>query len=65
MNYATATAPVPTDLGARDPLIAIARWAVAADRDAAAHANTRKDYGGLLQKDERLLEALCGVGPWI
>ena len=23
----------------------------------------RMDYGGLLQKDERLLKALCGVGP--
>ena len=68
MYYSTAPlAPdsVVADVKTRDPLIAIAGWALRADRDTAARANTRKDFGGLLQNDERLIEALCGIDPLI
>ena len=68
MYYSTAPfapAPFAPDIQTWDPLMAIARWAVGSDRDAAARANTRKDFGELLRNDDLLIEALCGVDPLI
>ena len=58
-----AIAPFTPDL--RDVLTTLGRWAVDTDRDAAVRTNTRKDFGGLVQNDEQLIEALCGIDPLI
>ena len=60
MNYATA--PVATDLGIREPLMAAIRGAAAANRAAKARANERMGYRMMLEDDHLLRDigVTCG-----